>query len=405
MKIALYGIGGTYNLGCEAIIRGTEKIIHAKYPEAILDYYSYQPTEDEKRLGRINVNIIPLRSTTKSIFVKVVAKLDGLFTKLIKRQCFLYERFMFPWIKNYDYILSVGGDIYTLPPDSECKANQKYTNSLIKFGEYCYYKKAKLIVWGASIGPFEKYPAIKKIFMDHLEKCIVYFTLREENSYKYLKKNGFKNILLIGDPAFTVCGESFERNKDNNFIIGINLSPLSGAYLSNQGNFEEMIKQQTQTIRAVTEYFGCRVYLIPHVFSKTVSDDDFSYLHSIYEELRKEKLDIELKEPKSFYEAKEYLSECSVVISARMHCAINAITEGIPAIFLSYSEKTLGMSKMIYGTEKFALQLNEFNDSNKIICCIENIFDNYINIQKLIQTAVFKSRKLAYMAANIFDEV
>ena len=99
------------------------------------------------------------------------------------------------------------------------------------------------------------------------------------------------------------------------------------------------------------------------------------------------------------------MSECSVVISARMHCAINAITEGIPAIFLSYSEKTLGMSKMIYGTEKFALQLNEFNDSNKIICCIENIFDNYINIQKLIQTAVFKSRKLAYMAANIFDEV
>ena len=36
MKIALYGIGGTYNFGCDAIVRGTENMIHSSRPDAML---------------------------------------------------------------------------------------------------------------------------------------------------------------------------------------------------------------------------------------------------------------------------------------------------------------------------------------------------------------------------------
>ena len=64
MKIALYGIGGTYNFGCEAIVRGTEKIIHSSFPDAVLDYYSYKPEEERERLGKVNINVLSGLSAT-----------------------------------------------------------------------------------------------------------------------------------------------------------------------------------------------------------------------------------------------------------------------------------------------------------------------------------------------------
>ena len=41
-----------------------------------------------------------------------------------------------------------------------------------------------------------------------------------------------------------------------------------------------------------------------------------------------------------------------------MHCAINALSCGIPAVFLSYSEKSKGLSKYAYGTDKYAIKLS-----------------------------------------------
>ena len=42
----LHGIGGVYNYGCEAIVRGTEQIIRKEYPTADIIYASRRPIDD-----------------------------------------------------------------------------------------------------------------------------------------------------------------------------------------------------------------------------------------------------------------------------------------------------------------------------------------------------------------------
>ena len=52
------------------------------------------------------------------------------------------------------------------------------------------------------------------------------------------------------------------------------------------------------------------------------------------------------------------MRECKIVISARMHCAINAVCENIPTIFLSYSQKSIGMCQYVYGTKEWVVPIN-----------------------------------------------
>ena len=42
-----------------------------------------------------------------------------------------------------------------------------------------------------------------------------------------------------------------------------------------------------------------------------------------------------------------------------MHCAINSICEGVPAIFVSYSSKSIGMSEFIYNSNKWIVSIND----------------------------------------------
>ena len=48
--IGLYGIGGVYNYGCEAIVRGTEIILRKKWPNIQIKYASLRPEDDKRRI-------------------------------------------------------------------------------------------------------------------------------------------------------------------------------------------------------------------------------------------------------------------------------------------------------------------------------------------------------------------
>ena len=57
-KVLLIGILGTYNYGCEAIVRGTTKILKEKFPDIIIDYASYNYEDDVNRLKDCDINIL-----------------------------------------------------------------------------------------------------------------------------------------------------------------------------------------------------------------------------------------------------------------------------------------------------------------------------------------------------------
>jgi len=114
-KILLIGIGGVYNYGCEAIVRGTEKIIHSAWPDAQLTYASPRPEDDRRRLSGCNIEVIYREPRKRYSFNNIRRKLLSLIDINWPTTIFSLKL-----LKNIDIVLSIGGDIYTLGPNGEC---------------------------------------------------------------------------------------------------------------------------------------------------------------------------------------------------------------------------------------------------------------------------------------------
>ena len=165
MRIALYGIGGLYNYGCEAIVRGTVSIIRQIASDVQIVYYSKRADEDRIKIVDLGIETIQL---------KMEYSIVSIFLNWIGRRINLPYRFGESGFKqvvdNSDIIVSIGGDIYTIPKYVRSKRKYTYYRSLVQFGEYALRKNKKLIIFGASIGPFGEYKPAKNYFLNHLKK-------------------------------------------------------------------------------------------------------------------------------------------------------------------------------------------------------------------------------------------
>lgn len=385
--IGLYGISGVYNYGCEAIVRGTEIILHEIWPNAHIKYASLRPEDDKRRLEGCDVEIIPRKFHSFGSINR--------FNGLMAYQIGLYSKKIFQedveWIEDCDAIFSIGGDLYTLP--SKYDPKKRYYNSLIHFGEFVKSRGKKFVIWGASIGPFEGYPKAKKVFVDHLSHVDL-ITSREPVTTRYLKDLGIKNVVECADPAFSIPEQVHVNKNSNKLHIGINLSPLSSIY-SFKSDIDSIIKSQANLITKLIKHFNAQVTLIPHVVCNfDANDDDLRYLKQIKSFIADDVMDnLKLVEGDvGFIGTKKILSTCDVVIAARMHCAVNAISTGVPTIFLAYSKKSYGMAEYVYGNDKWVLSLNDFINTRKSFKLIKSILDQKVD-ETITNKIILKIKK------------
>ncbi len=361
--IGLYGIGGIYNYGCEAIVRGTEIILRKTWPDVRIIYASLRPEDDKRRLKGSNVEIIPRKvypRWTIQWFGNALRTITGI-------PCPVYREDL-SWVDECDIILSIGGDIYTLPPKYKDRPLFPYYQPLIHFGNIVKKRGKKLVIWGASIGPFEGFPKAKRAFIDHLQ-TVDLITSREPRTTLYLKSIGIiDNVLECPDPAFMMSSsaeQTIASPSNHKIKIGLNLSPLSTLY--SFGNIErsEVISKQADIIVSLIKQFDAEVLLIPHVVCDfNINDDDLRYLKAIRDAIPNKLLDrVHLVDnDPGFLGTKKILAECDIVIAARMHCAINAVAAGVPTIFIAYSQKAVGMAEYVYGNKEWVISLKELSE-------------------------------------------
>jgi len=185
---------------------------------------------------------------------------------------------------------------------------------------------------------------------------------REEESFNYLKYNNVKsNLQLCSDPAFYVRNTNRIKkySKSEKIRIALNLSPLS--IIEQIGENNTHFKQQIiETIKELLTISNTEIVLVPHVISPlSEKDNDLVYLKDIYNSIPINYIKSVslLENAEGFLETKNFLKTCDIVIAARMHCGVNAVCEGIPTIFLTYSQKGVGMANYIYGNSKWAIPL------------------------------------------------
>lgn len=364
LKIGLFGMYGLYNYGCEAIVRGTYELITRSWPNCKVTLYTYRPDEDREILKDLDIEV---KNVPKNDFLVIRQGLNKVFRAVgINKQFSIWNTKQV--VKECDIVFSVGGDIYTIPKHILNSNKEKAYSPLVEFGKRVLKDRA-FVIWGASIGPFGEKKKVRDYYFNHLAEVTQIFS-REEASYRYLSNNNIENNLNIcPDPAYFVPESTRHNkyNKSNKIRIALNLSPLS--VREQMGEKIDTFREQIiNTIDQIREIQDIEIVLVPHVISPlSEGDNDLSYLRDIYNILiEKGYGDISLLEDaKGFLGTKEFLKTCDIVVAARMHCAVNAICEGVPTIFLCYSQKGEGMANYIYDNSKWAVNLLDIDKELK----------------------------------------
>ena len=359
--VLLIGIGGVYNYGCEAIVRGTVEILRRVNPQMQIAYASYNYEDDKRRLKDCDIKIIPRSHVKKWSLANIIRK--GLSYMGIYYSLPFDET---DWLDGFDTVFSIGGDMYTL------SSQNRFDTSLPTFLHKCQTKGLKYILWGASVGKFEKNPKALKFFSRHLPK-IDLIVARENNTIEYLHSLGVsENCELAPDPAFFVKNPTKKISSHAGTVVGINLSPLSALY--EYGDLKLAVQKQSAALIRLMDAMQCNLVLLPHVLSPNANDNDLSFMKLIYGEMPanyQTKINIVVSDP-GFVGIRDFIRQCDFVIAARMHCAINAITMSVPTLFLSYSEKAKGMAEYVYGTKEAVIGLTEFEDTTAVVNKLKN---------------------------------
>lgn len=361
MKYFLFNHVGSFNHGCEAIVRGTVNIISNADPKAEFVLSSFNPETDNC------INVVEKRSFATRPLTFYEKIISAFSIKLCHSEEYALKRMYSDIVaqaQDCDICLSIGGDTYCY---GENHGIQVLTRELKKSGK-------KVVLWGASIGEED----LSEDKLKSLKDFDAVFT-RESLTYDLLKnKNANENIFLNPDPAFCMERDNVEAiegfTKEN--TLGLNVSPLVEGY-------NPQITQITKDfIKYIFENTTLRILLIPHVIEN--GNNDYEYMMKIYEDFR-DSGRIEILPPDlNAKQYKGYIANTRFFIGARTHATIAAYSSGVPTAVLGYSVKSRGLAKDLFGEEKYVLNSIALTDAQPVIDEFNALIENEEEIKETL---------------------
>jgi colanic acid/amylovoran biosynthesis protein WcaK/AmsJ len=349
----LYGNGGDDNRGCQAIRIATTKILSDSFDNAELIYTPF--VLKNKMIG------VDLAVGEK---INYLPQYHPAYKKWSAPWC--VHKFRFEILKQYGIprpekiekisaLLSLGGDNISLdygrPPEVHFKAHR-------------IAKKASvpLVLWGASVGPFDKLTKrVEQYCLDEVRK-IDLICARETLSYEYLASHGMEDRLcLVSDPAFLLPIEQPEQLPANvehmlqEGCIGLNLSNLLGNYLDSPGQWPELAVEYCKKLLKTSDR---PVLLIPHVVTP-----DTRFMSRMLEAIDAppERLALLDATRLNASEIKGVLSRLHFFIGARTHATIGSLSACVPTLSLAYSIKAKGINHDIFGHSDWVQSIRDLD--------------------------------------------
>jgi len=300
---------------------------------------------------------------------------------------------MFSYLKNTKAILSVGGDNYSL----DYGKPELFT----VLDEIAFKYKKPIIIWGASIGPFNKLPKYEEYIINHFKKVTGIF-VRESVSFDYLASKGLReNVYLSADPAFLL--KSVEPVLDRPIVdgaVGINLSPLMARYVTG-GNYKKWVILAADIVREICAVTRRKIYLIPHETSPHTNDyvflsDVLSLLHEV---------DVTLISNRyNAAETKWIIGKMASFAGARTHSTIAAISSGVPTLSFVYSIKATGINKDFFGHDQYCIYYKDCHPSVVAEKMNQAINEFGENRHKFLNS-ILRMQKLADKGGQILGEL
>lgn len=343
-NIKLYFHTGSSNHGCEAIVRGTHKILNHD-----LELFSFSPEEDRKYKIDELVSLeadsdVALKHWSIKYFISALQ--IKLFGKTTLNTRFRHKQ-LFNNIKRGDICLSIGGDNYTY----------QGVDQLADYNKIIHSKGAKTVLWCCSIDEH-----LVKSLIDDLNRYDM-IVARESMTIDALKAVGIKTRLRIcSDPAFqldiaeVVLPKGFEKSQ----TVGINMSPLILMY----ENRDLILQNYENLIRYIIENTNLQVAFVPHVLKPKSNDRNVLMpFYKLFESSGR----IIILDDQNCMELKGYISQCRFFIGARTHSTIAAYSTSVPTVVVGYSMKAKGIAKDIFGTyENYVCPVQNLSGENEL---------------------------------------
>lgn len=399
----LAGNGPYDNRGCEAIVRGTVKILRHYYENPsflCISHFRNDKQFKKQRAEEFDSSI----THNQTNLPKEIWTTQGLLNKIREfvspettKKDYMYKA-MLPYIWDAKSVLSIGGDNYSL----DYSIPKRFTD----LDDIVIEKGKPMIIWGASVGPFSKNPDYEKYMIKHLRNITAIFA-RESATIEYLNEKGvIDNVYRVADPAFLMDPIKPKENEleIEERSIGINLSPLLSRYVTG-GNIGEWTEIAAKLISRISESTSRKIYLIPHVTNPDNFENDHAFLKNVVIKANCEKNSIFLIPPiYNAAETKWIIGQMEIFVGARTHSTIAALSSYVPTLCFAYSIKAQGINKDIFGDESYCLNPKELKPET-IIEKIQYMSDNSSIIKKNLRTKIPGIQEMALLAGKYLQEV
>lgn len=235
-------------------------------------------------------------------------------------------------IKKYDLIIdSGGGDSFTDIYGLKRLLNIAYIQ---KLGTR---HKTPIVLGPQTIGPFESGVG-KKIAKNLLSSASLVFT-RDSTSSACASEIGITPNATSTDVVFALPVPQATETSD----VLVNISGL----LWDENGLVDYVQYRSDTKTLINELInvGRVVTLIPHVLNDfDPKDNDLKVINNIKSEFGNS---IKSYIPESLWDVRKFISGSNLLIGARMHACLNALSVGVPAIPWAYSRKFLPLMEEI----------------------------------------------------------
>jgi len=374
----LVGHGPNENRGCEAIVRGTATILRQTFGPDLdlpLGIYAESSTVERQQAAEPDgaVRTFGLHRAVPRWSAEWFAEqgrrrlglpLAGMHVPLRSR------------LGGVLCALEIGGDNYSL--------DYGFPHLFLGMDRFLQASGLPVVIWGASVGPFDGEPALAPAMFDHLRTLDGIF-VRESSSRDYLGANGIvQNVHLVADPAFVMDPTRPREAKRVPPIpsgtIGLNFSPLVARNVLQLSQMPweltaddigPWVRLSADMVKAVCREFRQPVLLIPHVGSESPHNDDASFLQSVHALAVAEgamgvtRIEADLTAP----EIKWVISQCNLFAGTRTHATIAALSSGVPTLSLGYSLKARGLNQDIFGHLDYCLGVSRLTEAAFIERC------------------------------------
>lgn len=397
----LAGNAGYYNRGSEAITRGTVRILREYFDSPRFLAVSHYKTEEQFQKqcsSETDVDITHLKMCMPKRFESLwfLTKFsDVLYPKA--RKHIIYKDLK-PHLDSARAVLAVGGDNYSL--------DYGVPKICTDLDDLALNRGKPMVIWCASVGPFNKKPDYERYMLNHLRK--VHILARETETIAYLAKNGLtENVYRVADPAFVMEPEEPDIEKYGLDIepgaVGINLSPLMARFVCG-GDIEKWTALAADIVAKIAQLTRQKIYLIPHVMAKA-SNNDYLFLKKVRSLITKKKDRVVLIPPTlNAPQTKWIISKMAIFTGARTHSTIAALSSYVPTLSLAYSIKAKGVNKDIYDCLDYCIGPDELSPE-AVADKMKYLLSESDSVKKHLESRIPQIKGLAISAGDILKKI